>query len=71
MSALLNFQSFLVCVQLFICSSTYLAAQLPSYIRRDKDGFAALIYKGSVIGNRLSPYVSMSCLAMGVTVLLF
>jgi hypothetical protein len=71
MSALLNFQSFLVCILLFICSSTYLRAQLPSYIKREKEGLLALIYKGSVIGTRLSPYVSISCLAMGITVLLF
>lgn len=70
MSALLNFQSFLVCILLFICSSTYLRAQLPSMIRREKEGMTALIYKASVIGTRLSPYVSISCLAMGVFVLL-
>lgn len=71
MSALLNFQSFLMCILLFICSSTYLRAQLPSMIRREKDGMAALVYKASVIGTRLSPYVSISCLSMGACVLLF
>jgi len=71
MSALLNFQSFLVCILLFICTSTYLRAQLPSYIRRDKEGFAAFAYKGSVIGTRLSPWVSLSCMVMAVFVLLF
>ena len=30
-----------------------------------------LVYKGSVIGTRLSPYVSLGCFAMAVAVLFF
>jgi len=38
MSALLNFQSFLVVVLLFICSCTYLRAARPSLFREKRPG---------------------------------
>ena len=39
-SALLNFQSFLVVVLLFICTATYCRAQRPSFFREKKPGCA-------------------------------
>ena len=71
MSALLNFKSFLVLVLLFVCTSTFLRQQRPSMFREKKPGLLGLLYKGSVIGTRLSPYVSLSCFIMAGCVLFF
>lgn len=71
MSALLNFKSFLIVVLLFICTSTYVRNQRPSMFREKKAGLLGMVYKGSVIGTRLSPYVSLACFAMAVAVLFF
>ena len=71
MSALLNFKSFLVVILLFICTATHLRVQRPSLFREKKSGIMGLIYKGSVIGTRLSPWVSIGCIAMAVNVLFF
>ena len=71
MSALLNFQSFLVCLLLFICTATYVRSQRPSTFATKKPGLVSLLYKASVIGTRLSPYVSLSCFVMAVSILFF
>ena len=74
MSALLNFKSFLVIVLLFICTSTFLRKQRPSMFqnRAQASGMMhKMLYKGSVIGTRLSPYVSVSCFLMAFAVLFF
>lgn len=72
MSALLNFKSFLVIILLFICTSTFLRQQRPSMFRDKGNGlFQKTLYKGSVIGTRLSPYVSLSCMLMAAYVLFF
>ena len=72
MSAILNFNSFLVIVLLFICTSTFLRHQRPSMFREKKNGLMhKMVYKGSVIGTRLSPYVALSCFLMAVVVLFF
>jgi len=69
MSAILNFKSVLVVVILFICTATFLRQQRPSMFREKKPGVRGLLYKASVIGTRLSPYVSLSCLLMAGAVL--
>jgi len=69
MSAILNFKSVLVVLLLFICSATFLRQQRPSLFREKKPGLFGLVYKASVIGTRLSPYVSLSCLLMAGAVL--
>ena len=71
MSAILNFKSVLVVVLLFICTSTFLRQQRPSMFREKKPGLLGLLYKGSVIGTRLSPYVCVSCFLMAGAVLFF
>ncbi|KOO20800.1 conserved small protein, partial [Chrysochromulina tobinii] len=70
-SALFNFKSFLIVILLFICASTYLRQQRPSMFVEKKPGLFGLVYKASVIGTRLSPYVSLSCILMGVWNLFF
>lgn len=79
-SALLNFKAFLIVVLLFICTATFLRRQRPSMfppMARDTPreqrprGLMGLLYKASVIGTRLSHFVSLSCMLMAVTVLFF
>ncbi|CDZ97618.1 duf1242-domain-containing protein [Phaffia rhodozyma] len=70
MTALFNFQSLLLCVILFICTCTYARATAPGLVDRNKEGFSGLFWKCSRIGERLSPYVSLACVVMGVTILL-
>ncbi|SRR6266496_3787156 len=78
MSALFNFESLLLVILLLICTSTYLHAQIPAVMDRNKHGFDGLVpllirrvfgifWKFARIGERLSPYVSICCLFMAVT----
>ena len=73
MSALLNFHSFLIIVLLFICTSTFVRQMRPQMVTNDPQAgfFRKMLYKGSVVGTRLSPWVSLSCMVMAVTVLFF
>lgn len=71
MSAVFNFKSVLVIVLLFICTCTFLRQQRPSMFREKKPGLLGLVYKASVIGTRLSPYVSLCCFIMAGAVLFF
>ncbi|KAJ2110040.1 hypothetical protein GGI16_000476, partial [Coemansia sp. S142-1] len=56
MSALFNFQSLMLVVLLTICTCTYLRAQAPALIDRNKTGVMGLFWKAARIGERLSPY---------------
>ncbi|EGC32656.1 hypothetical protein DICPUDRAFT_56985 [Dictyostelium purpureum] len=70
MSAIFNFQSLLVVILLFICTCTYIKSTYPSILEvRDKHSFSGLPRKAAIIGERLSPWVSASCLAMGLYLL--
>jgi len=69
MSALFNFSSFLRLAILVICTATYLRRKFPSLVAK-KDGNSSFFYKCSVIGDRLSPYVSLCCFAFGVKMLI-
>ncbi|KAJ2147655.1 hypothetical protein IW142_001533 [Coemansia sp. RSA 564] len=64
MTALFNFQSLMLVVLLTICTCTYLRAQAPSLVDRNKTGFVGLFWKAARIGERLSPYVSIACFVM-------
>ncbi|KAH7339899.1 hypothetical protein B0J17DRAFT_657255 [Rhizoctonia solani] len=70
MSALFNFQSLLLVVLLIICTCTYVRAVAPGLIDRNKQGFVGLFWKSARIGERLSPYVSLACMAMAVTIII-
>ncbi|KAJ2542233.1 hypothetical protein GGF49_003034 [Coemansia sp. RSA 1853] len=63
-TALFNFQSLMLVVLLTICTCTYLRAQAPSLVDRNKTGFVGLFWKAARIGERLSPYVSIACFVM-------
>ncbi|ORX66480.1 DUF1242-domain-containing protein [Linderina pennispora] len=58
-SALFKFQSLLLVILLTICTCTYLRAQAPALIDRNKKG------------ERLSPYVSLACIVMAVQLILY
>ncbi|EPS97905.1 hypothetical protein FOMPIDRAFT_1031748 [Fomitopsis schrenkii] len=68
-SALFNFQSLLLVILLMICTCTYVRAVAPRIIDRNKEGFLGLFWMSARIGERLSPWVAMACLAMAVTLL--
>ncbi|EKM51375.1 uncharacterized protein PHACADRAFT_263465 [Phanerochaete carnosa HHB-10118-sp] len=70
MSALFNFQSLLLVILLMICTCTYIRAVAPRLIDRNKQGFLGLFWMSARIGERLSPWVSMACMAMAVTILI-
>jgi len=65
MSALFNFESVTRLALLFICSSTYLKRKFPN-LTASKEGFGLIMHKATIIGDRLSPYVAIICLFMGI-----
>ena len=66
MSALFNFDSLLVLICLFICLSTYLGRIWPSKIKSFNSGFSGLIRNSYIIGERLSPFVSVFCIGLAI-----
>ncbi|KAJ7561221.1 hypothetical protein O6H91_03G019400 [Diphasiastrum complanatum] len=70
MSALFNFQSFLTVVLLLICTCTYIKLQFQTVLSR-KTGFRGFFWKAARIGERLSPWVGVSCLLMGLYIMFF
>ncbi|KAL1733613.1 hypothetical protein EV714DRAFT_269572 [Schizophyllum commune] len=70
MSALFNFQSLLLVILLVICTCTYVRGIMPRLIDRNKEGFLGLFWMSARIGERLSPYVALACVAMAVKILM-
>ncbi|KAL8296372.1 hypothetical protein RB601_003965 [Gaeumannomyces tritici] len=68
MAALFNFQSLLLVILLLICTSTYVHAIFPALLDNRKDGFMGIFWKSARVGERLSPYISICCVAMAVSV---
>ncbi|ORX58951.1 transmembrane protein 167 precursor [Hesseltinella vesiculosa] len=74
MSAIFNFQSLILVILLLICTCTYVRAQAPSLVDRNKTGVMSnrplgLFWKAARIGERLSPYVSLACFLMAASIL--
>ncbi|KAI8342362.1 transmembrane protein 167 precursor [Chlamydoabsidia padenii] len=69
MSAIFNFQSLLLVILLLICTCTYIRAQAPSLIDRNKTGVLGLFWKAARVGERLSPYVSLACIIMALSIM--
>ncbi|KAJ9072391.1 hypothetical protein DSO57_1028035 [Entomophthora muscae] len=69
-SALFDFQSLLLVVLLMICTSTFVHAQAPSMLDKNKQGFLGLFWKSARIGERLSPYVCLACFSMAISYLI-
>ncbi|KAJ9133589.1 hypothetical protein NKR23_g10700 [Pleurostoma richardsiae] len=70
MSALFNFQSLLLVILLLICSCAYVHQLFPAILDRNKTGFMGIFWKCARIGERLSPYVSICCVVMAVSMLI-
>ncbi|KAJ4537066.1 hypothetical protein HRR90_002142 [Exophiala dermatitidis] len=70
MTAIFNFQSLLLVILLIICTSTYVHSMFPSVMDRNKDGVTGIFWKCARIGERLSPYVSIFCVAMAFSIIL-
>ncbi|KAH9991010.1 hypothetical protein BJV77DRAFT_1009503 [Russula vinacea] len=70
MSALFNFQSLLLVILLLICTCTYIRAVAPRLIDSNKQGFLGIFFMSARIGERLSPYVALACIAMAVRMIL-
>lgn len=68
MTALLNFSSMVRLLVLFSCTVTYIKPFLPGQIQKnisergENQGIARIVYTGIVVGERLSPYLSLVCL---------
>jgi uncharacterized protein (UPF0262 family) len=56
----------IIVVLFFICTASYIRAAWPSFIENHKTGFRGIIRSAAVIGDRLSPFVSVLCIGMGV-----
>lgn len=70
MSALFSFESTIFVLLLSICTATYVRQYQPTLFHRDSSDFhKAFLYKCSVVGDRLSPYVSAMLLIMAFRVL--
>ncbi|CAN8103636.1 unnamed protein product [Discula destructiva] len=67
MTALFNFQALLLVILLLICTSTYVHALIPAQMDKRKDKmWVSVFWKFARVGERLSPYVSLCCVAMAV-----
>jgi hypothetical protein len=69
MSALFNFEGMLTVLLLMICTCAYVKAYAPHWVEAHKTGIRGVFYKFAVIGERLSPFVAVSLVLMGVNVL--
>ncbi|OCK85376.1 S-adenosylmethionine-dependent methyltransferase [Lepidopterella palustris CBS 459.81] len=68
MTALFNFQSLLLVILLLICTSSYAHYVFPGIMDRNKDGVFGIFWKAARIGERLSPYVSICCVLMAISI---
>jgi len=71
MSAIFNFSSLLTCVLLIICTCAYVHAYAPSWLDGHKHGVRGIARKLAIIGERLSPFVSLGLIGLGVKILFF
>jgi len=68
MTALLNLHSMVRLLALSVCTITYVKPMLPKQIasnisvKENTHGFTRVVYTASVIGERLSPFISLLCL---------
>ncbi|KAG5178189.1 hypothetical protein JKP88DRAFT_201951 [Tribonema minus] len=74
MSAIFDFSSLITVLLLLICTCTYLRGFRSGIFDNSAEphrhtGFKGLCWKFSRIGERISPYVSVSCLLMAVHIL--
>lgn len=57
---------------LFICTCSYVRHHFPQFIDQSfSHGFKGMVRKAAIIGDYLSPYVSVVCMVFAVTNILF
>ena len=64
-----NFHSLIVVIVLVICCCSYVREYQPSLVNNKTEGFSGIFGKAAVIGDRLSPWVSLACIVLGFTTL--
>lgn len=75
MSALFDFPSLLVVILLVICAATYARSLRKNIFTNSTDqrfqhsGFNGIAWKAARVGERLSPWISASCIVGAVYVL--
>ncbi|EQB52055.1 hypothetical protein CGLO_08363 [Colletotrichum gloeosporioides Cg-14] len=69
-TALFNFQSLLLVILLLVCTCAYIHQLIPAMMDRNKDGFMGIFWKFARVGERLSPYISLCCVVMAVSMLI-
>ncbi|KAJ9469906.1 Protein kish [Diplonema papillatum] len=69
MSALFNFDAFCLVMLLIICTCTYAKQFRKNLFKREHRGIYGFCYKCAVIGDRLSPLVSLGCIGVAFRVL--
>ncbi|KJZ73213.1 Protein kish-A [Hirsutella minnesotensis 3608] len=70
MTALFNLQSLVLVLLLLTCTSAYIHQIFPRILDSNKDGPLGILWKFARIGERMSPYVSLACVFMAVTLLI-
>ncbi|ELP91386.1 transmembrane protein 167 precursor, putative [Entamoeba invadens IP1] len=74
MTALFNFQSMMVVIILFVCTCTYLRLNIGfirNFMDKKKEGVPGMMWKAARLGERASPWVSLSCIALGIATLIW
>jgi len=56
----------IIVVLFIICTASYIRAIWPSFVESHKKGFRGIIRSAAVIGDRLSPFVGILCVGMGI-----
>lgn len=70
MSIFLDLNSAIFILLLIICSATHIREFRPTWFTRDSpEMYNSFLYKCSVIGNRLSPWVAALCVAQAFYIL--
>ncbi|KAI5189528.1 hypothetical protein NECID01_0551 [Nematocida sp. AWRm77] len=73
MSALLDLSSMVRLIVLFSCTVTYIKPMLPKQLsatiseKENTQGMTRLVYIGTVIGERLSPFLALICVYYSLT----
>ncbi|KAK4101935.1 DUF1242-domain-containing protein [Parathielavia hyrcaniae] len=70
MVSLFNFTSLLLVILLLICTCAYVHQLFPAILDRNKTGITGIFWKCARIGERLSPYMSLCCGVMAMSVFL-
>ncbi len=70
MTAVFSFQGLLIVFVLLVCTCAYLRAFYPAMLDRSKTGVTGVLWKMARIGERLSPWVAVACVVLGVLHLL-